>query len=273
MFKNLIRHLMAITAILGIALPASATTYGVDYTDLWGTQGATESGWGLNLIQQGDIIFATMFVYGADNSARWYSASELAPVGGSTSSFNGQLFETRGPYFGAGSFDPNTVTRNVVGSMSINFIGTNAGTLTYTVNGVQVVKQIARFTWRGNNLQGNYLGGLTAKCTNGTAILIFDTLTVTQSSSQAGATVGMQVRFYNTAGVLSQCNFNGTYGATGRLNSVNGSFACSGGTVNNTGNFSVTGIEAGVNGFHGNFTGTDQYCTMNGTFGGVRDIQ
>jgi hypothetical protein len=120
-------------------------------------------------------------------------------------------------------------------------------------------------------MQGNYLGGLTAKCTNGTAVLIFDNLTVTQSSSSAGATVGMQVRFYTGAGALTQCNFNGTYGATGRLNSVTGSYVCSGG-ADNAGNFSVTGIEASTNGFYGNFTGTDQYCTMNGRFGGVRDV-
>jgi hypothetical protein len=270
MFKMFTRAVAALLATLGIAFPAGATTFGIDFTDLWGNP--NESGWGLNLIQQGDVIFGTMFVYGADNSARWYSASELASVGGSNTQFSGQLYETRGPYFGAGSFDPNTVTRSSVGSMTLTFQGTNNATLSYTVNGVGVTKQITRFTWRGNNMSGNYLGGLTAQCTNGTYVLIFDNLQVTQSSSVAGATVGMQVRFYTGAGVLTQCNFNGTYGATGRLNSVIGNYACSGG-ANNAGNFSLTGIEASTNGFFGNFSGTDQYCTMNGRFGGVKDVQ
>lgn len=267
MLQNFTRHILAIIAAFGIALPAGATTYGTDFTDLWGN--ASESGWGLNLIQQGDIIFATMFVYGTDNSARWYSASELAPVGGSTTQFTGDMYETRGPYFGAGAFDPNTVTRTRVGTMTVTFNSPSSGVLSYSATGHPgVTKNITRFTWRGNNLTGNYLGGLTAKCTNSTAILIFDSLTVTHT----GTTVGMQVRFYNNQGVLSQCNFNGTYGATGRLNSVNGSFSCTGGNLNNAGTFSITGIEAGVNGFHGAFNGTDQYCTMTGRFGGVKDV-
>src|SRR4051812_15611783 len=96
---------------LGFSLPASAASTGVDFTDLWFNP--AESGWGLNLIQQNNVIFATLFVYGADNSARWFVASNLQ--GGGTA-FTGQLFQTTGPAFSA-AFNPAAVTTTPVGTM------------------------------------------------------------------------------------------------------------------------------------------------------------
>src|SRR5829696_5796423 len=80
-------YVAAFLAAFGFSLPASATTFSVDYTDLWLVP--SEAGWGLNLIHQGDTLFASLFVYGADKSPRWYFASSLT---GSASAFSGQLF-------------------------------------------------------------------------------------------------------------------------------------------------------------------------------------
>ena len=90
MIQRLKRHAVAFIASLAVSLPAAATTYGTDYTDLWWNQ--NESGWGINLIQQYEVIFATLFAYGADNSNRWYVASSLS---GSQSSFTGTLYSPR----------------------------------------------------------------------------------------------------------------------------------------------------------------------------------
>ena len=52
-----------------------------------------------------------------------------------------------------------------------------------------------------------------------------------------------------------------------------GTFAC---VVSNqqanSGTFSMTALDAQVNGFHASFTGSDQFCTYNGRFGGTRDV-
>jgi hypothetical protein len=272
MFKNFTRHLVALFASLGIALPAAASTFSTDYTDLWGTQSPNESGWGLNLIQQGDVIFATMFVYGADNSDRWFVASDLSSSNGTT--WTATLYQTRGPYFGAASFDPNSVTRINVGTMTLNFTGPNSGVLQYSANGVNVTKNISRFSLRGNNLSGNYLGGMTAKCSNGDDISIFHALTVSQSSAQIGASVSLVVDFFNFSGIQSQCRFNGSYGITGRLNSVSGTYNCTYGTTpGNNGSFTISRIEASRTGFSGVLTASDNFCTggMTGWFGGVKD--
>jgi hypothetical protein len=42
-------------------------------SDIWWVP--EESGWGLNLIHQGNTLFGTLFVYGSDGTPRWYSAS------------------------------------------------------------------------------------------------------------------------------------------------------------------------------------------------------
>lgn len=253
---------------LGFSLPAAASTSGVDVTDLW--YNPAESGWGVNLIQQNNIVFATLFVYGNDNRATWFVASNLQ---GSGSGFTGQLYQTTGPVF-TGAFNPGAVTTTPVGTMTLAFNSISTGTLTYTVNGSQVTKQIQRQTWAGENLSGTYLGGMTAQgssCRNATngPVLIFDVLTVTHS----GGTFTGRVNFFNSAGTASVCTFSGPYTQTGRLGSVNGNFSCTFGTTpGNQGTFNISQIDATINGFNGAFTGSDQFCNYSGYFGGLRDV-
>ncbi len=69
--------------------------------------GGAESGWGINLTQQGDVIFATWFTYDANRNPLWLSAT-LLNTGANT--FSGQLNLTGGPAFNAVPFDPAKVT-------------------------------------------------------------------------------------------------------------------------------------------------------------------
>jgi hypothetical protein len=263
------RALAALTACFGLALPAAASTFSAtDYTDLWGTTAPLENGWGVNLIQQGDNIFATLFVYGSDSSARWYSASNM--TSGNGTSWSGGLAQTTGPYFGA-AWTANA-TPVVVGSMTINFSGPNSGVLTYTVGSVSVTKNITRFSQRANNLAGNYLGGLTARCSNNQLIFIFDNLTVTHSG---GTAINLRVDWFPSATVQGTCNFNGTYTSQGRVAQINGNYTCTytNGAAGNNGTFTITSVEASQNGFNGAFTGGDQFCSsMTGKFGGIKDV-
>ena len=268
------RGLAAALCSLGFALPASASTYSVDFTDLWFIP--AESGWGINLIQQSDTIFATLFVYDAGNQPHWFVASALKGSNGTT--FTGQLFQTTGPVF-SGAFNPAAVTVTPVGTMTLTFTSVSTATLVYTVNGVSVTKSIQRQSFTAENLSGAYLGGLTATgsaCRNGATngpVLIFDTLTVTH----AGTNVNARVDFF-TANAAGQpqpavCNFSGGYTQTGRLGNVAGSFSCSfNGVAGNQGTFTMSQIDAQVNGFTGAFQGSDQFCNYTGFFGGVRDV-
>ena len=265
------RFLATIAATFAIALPASATTYSADYTDLWWN--SSEDGWGVNVIQQYETLFATLYVYGADNSPRWYVASGLTPSGSGV--FTGPLYATTGTPF---SFGWNPANRSAVqvGTMTFSFNSPVSGTLTYSVNGANVSKAITRYTFRSNNLTGRYIGGMTAiasNCANSAnngGALIFGDLNVTQN----GNSLSMRVDFFNGAGLASICNFTGTHQQLGRIGTISGgTMSCTqGGNPVNQGTFTMTQIDGSLNSLSSVFTGSDQFCTYNGRFGGLRDV-
>jgi hypothetical protein len=270
--KSLLRSLaLSFAAALAIAAPASASTFSVDYTDLWYVP--NESGWGLNLIQQNNVIFATMFVYGTDNTPRWYVASALQ--GSNGTNFTGSLFKTTGAYFGA-AWNQGQSTTTPVGSMSIAFSSPTAATLTYTADGVTVTKSVQRQTWTGENLSGKWLGGIDANTTACTGqpnqeVLISGSMTVSHNTSNQAVTIALNATTSNTANTL--CNFTGTYGQHGKLGSITGNWSCTvGGAPYNNGTFTLSDLQATVRGFSAGFQASDQFCQYSGNFGVVKQV-
>jgi hypothetical protein len=119
-------------------------TLATNFQDLWWAAPAgSESGWGINLTQQGSTIFATWFTYDHDQSPLWLSATAPSTA---PNVFAGTLFRTSGPTFNA--FDPTKVVLASVGNMTLTFANGNAGTFAYTVNGVTQTKSITRQVFR-----------------------------------------------------------------------------------------------------------------------------
>ena len=110
-----------------------------NYQDLWWL-GPAESGWGVNVTQQGDVVVATLFDYDANGHATWYILAHGGKTGPGT--YTGDLYTVTGPAFNASPWTAITATQ--VGTMTFAFSSGSTGTLTYTVNGVQVVKSIQR---------------------------------------------------------------------------------------------------------------------------------
>ena len=108
----------------------------------WKSPASSESGWGVNLTQQGDILFATWFTYDSDGSGLWLVMSNGAKVGDNT--YTGPLYRTTGPAFSANPWSPSQVSATAVGSATFTFGDANNGTFTYTVNGVTQSKPILR---------------------------------------------------------------------------------------------------------------------------------
>ena len=112
-----------------------------NYTDLWWN--AAESGWGVNLIHQGDVIFATWFTYDADRGGLWLvmdSARRQAD-----GSFNGKIYRTTGvplPQINGHAAQGGAVE---VGAGTLRFPTTQQATFSYTVNGVSQQKSMTRF--------------------------------------------------------------------------------------------------------------------------------
>lgn len=112
--------------------------------DLWWAAGGTESGWGINLTQQGTTIFATWFTYDLNRNPLWYSvtAEQTGP-----DIYSGTLLRTTGPAFNAVPFNPGVVGRTAVGAATFTFANGNAGTFAYQVNdGANIATQSKAIT-------------------------------------------------------------------------------------------------------------------------------
>ena len=114
-----------------------------NYTDLWWN--AAESGWGVNLIHQGDVIFATWFTYDADRGGLWLvmDAARLQPDG----SYTGTIYRTTGVSLPQINGQPAQSGAVAVGSGTLRFPTTQQATFSYTVNGVGQQKSMTRFNF------------------------------------------------------------------------------------------------------------------------------
>lgn len=116
------------------------------YQGIWsGAPIGSESGWGLALAHQGDIIFATWYTYDADGSPMWLVMPEmkLAAAG----SYSGAVFRATGPAFDAQPWDASLVRLTQVGTASFAFGDYDNGTFNFTVDGVVRSKAIARYVF------------------------------------------------------------------------------------------------------------------------------
>jgi hypothetical protein len=111
-----------------------------NYQDLWWNP--AESGWGVNLAHQGNVIFATLYTYDANGNPMWLAMSSGQLVG--TRTYQGPLHRYSGPAFNTSPWAP-PVTPLEVGVMRFTFTDGKSGTLTYSVNGVTVTKSITRY--------------------------------------------------------------------------------------------------------------------------------
>ncbi len=120
-------------------------TKATNFQDLWwAAPPGSESGWGINLTQQGTTIFATWFTYDVNRNPLWYSVT--APLTASNT-FSGTLYRTTGPAFSSVPFNPNLVQRTAIGSATLTFTNGNSGTLAYQVtDGTNVANQTKAIT-------------------------------------------------------------------------------------------------------------------------------
>jgi hypothetical protein len=244
--------------------PAFSNTYQSDMSDLWWN--ANESGWGVTVLHQQEVIFLTFFVYGLDGRGSWYTAqgSYVSQNADSSYVFTGTMYQINGPWFGT-TFNPAAVNARAVGSMTFTTF-LNSATLSYTIDGVAVNKALTRFTVRNNNSTGEFLGavsqtqsGCKSPYPNGT----FNT-SVDFSVKNSATSFNMTIRQQNG----SSCTYTGSYKQAGRFGYSSGLYTCTGGVF---GFYSVNEIEANAQGFLGRFSSDDNFCnSISGRFAAIR---
>lgn len=148
------KFLSLVLYLLLASMPTQTFAAVGNYQDLWWASPAgSESGWGINIAQQSDILFATWFIYASNGQPLWLVMSNGGKV--SEGVYQGDIYQTTGPAFSA-PFTSAPVTVNKIGSATLTFSSMTQGTLAYTYNGVAVTKNITRQTWSYLNTSGRY---------------------------------------------------------------------------------------------------------------------
>jgi hypothetical protein len=271
----MMRRILAVSLLAASALAADAENmYMPDASDLWWNP--NESGWGVNLVQQGTVVFATFFLYDSGGRAHWYVAPDMdstflniptdRPV-----DFFGALYETSGPTSIA-SFNPSLVAVRQVGTATFDYRRPYGGSFSFTIDGVSTTKQVERQTWRASDIAGTYNVNRVMRpfnCPGVPEASVNENLgemTVAQSSGS----VTIQTRPVPGSAGLS-CSYPGTYTQSGRMGSLAGTFTCSDGTA---GAFSMSEIQASPYSFSARLSASvsGTGCTRYGHIGGVRTV-
>jgi len=110
----------------------------------WAAPAGVESGWGLTLSHQDDVIFTTWFTYDVNGKAMWLTMSAFRT---DVMTYAGTLYRTNGPSLTSAAFDSSRVQRTEVGTGTLTFSDGNNGTFAYTVNGVSQSKPLTRLVF------------------------------------------------------------------------------------------------------------------------------
>lgn len=257
--------IVAFVAATALAANASAkdvqpkTSASTDWSDIWWNP--AESGWGMQLVQEGGTVFATVFVYGADSRPTWF-IGVLTLSGGNV--LSGPVFATTGPYFG-GDFNPAATTSRQAGTMT--FVASSIATarLTYTVDGITVTKDVQRQVVSIDNYNGSYVvvlnltvSGCSDPAQNGAFTGAF-----AMSVAQTASNMSMVWDFGN--GV---CTYSGTYAQMGKFGRFSGPYACNDGDAGTMSFFEMTNR---VGMLSGRLSGqsTALGCVLTGRFNGL----
>ncbi len=103
-----------IAAFFALAIPAHGA---FNTQGLWWN--AAESGWGLNIDQQGEILFMTWFTYDDDGGPLWLVMPNTRSF--AADCYQGPILRTEGPAFNAAPFLPSQVTEATLGYATICF--------------------------------------------------------------------------------------------------------------------------------------------------------
>ena len=252
-----------LAAVSLLAFPAYATSFGVDQSDIYYIP--TESGWGVQLVHRGSVIFATMFVFGPTGAATWYVATLNSTA---NSTWTGDLFTGTGPYFGIDPFDPTNVVGRKAGTMTWVAQTPGSGTLSYVADGVAVTKNVIRQTLVFDDYNGAYIGAFhfsTTGCTdpmnNAAGEIPFTNIGVTQS----GQSLTITLSILGT----TPLTITGTLTQDGQFGSVVGTYTDAFGDA---GTASVAALNVQLNSIAGTFeqNSTVEGCKTVGYFAGMR---
>lgn len=271
---KILRHaLIALLSVAILATGAAKAASTTNYSDQWWK--ADESGWGAAVLQQADVLFIDLFVYGIDGKPTWFVASVYLQSGAAAGHdvFTGDLYATTGPYFG-NAFSSAPFVPHKVGTMTFDASSGTTATMIYTVDGTRVEKPVTRQPLRDESIGGSYIGGW-----------ILDQTACTPSSDNGHEEEDGIITITHPASNVvtitlpssdTTCTITGMYSQVGHMGQVaDGVVRCTDASGSITGTISVYEIERSISAVSARFSGrvgsSSEGCTIsNGRLAGVR---
>jgi hypothetical protein len=250
----------SLSVALGAAVGARAAST-TDFTDQWWV--VSESGWGASIHQQSDTLVVNLLVYGMDGRPTWLVAATALQAGasGGHTVFTGDLYATTGPYYGVVVFDAASVSLRKVGTLTFDASSAANATISYSVDGTPVAKNVTRHTGDYENLSGSYY-----------AVWSYDGCYGPSRFSEAldvkilhnpDNTVAMECWSRDNMGGFY---FGGTYSQTGHLGQIAGQVL-----PPDRGSYTFTEIDATDTGFTARVEGVINNCqAKNGQIAAIR---
>jgi hypothetical protein len=209
---------------LGLIGSAGATSTNTDVSDIWWAPG--ESGWGLQLVNTGTFVFATVFTFDADGKPMWLTG-EMSRIGAVPEIFSGPTYVSNGTYYGA-PWNPAAAGSREVGNMTFVLNSTVTGQLTYSIDGVVVARAVERQPLTLDDYNGTYNAYVTMNYTG-----------CINPALDGDRTKAVNITVVQTGTSMSQiwatgattCVHNGTYAQYGRAGSFNSTGSCSDGST------------------------------------------
>ena len=262
-------HLKSILAVIIVAVSSlvfSPAARANNYQDLWWNP--NESGWGINISHQGDIMFASWFIYAANGQPTWIFLSRAVRSGVLGNTFTGDIFRTTGTPFAVVPFVQQNTTVTPVGTATLIFSDARTGSLTYSIDGAQVVKQITRQTISTFNLTGSYFGGLKREgsgCVNSA----LNGSVLNQAIYSVSHTVATGALTITEVGGTS-CTFSGNTQVFGSIMEGSGNFTCAAEGI--VGTWTMREGRPSPNAFSALLTlrPSGDSCTLTATIGGLK---
>ena len=214
---------------------AGATSANTDLSDLWWNP--AESGWGMQMVNTGTFVFATVYVYGTDRKPTWMTG-QLTKTGAAQTTYSGPLYVTNGPWFG-GPATPPAVAREA-GTMTFVLTTVSAGQLSYSVDGISVSKAVQRQPLTLYNYAGSYIVAATQTVTG--CLNPADNGTFTDALAFDIAQNGQAMTMVSKNSSGGSCSYSGTYSQLGRMGQATGTYACTWGEVGTVTFFEMSNV-------------------------------
>lgn len=260
------------TVVLPLSLAKAAGTAGstdaanlattrADYTDGWWVP--SESGWGMNVLHQGDVMAIAFYVYDETNVPIWYLG--VANYVDENIGYRGTLSLHRGTSFLLPVFGPVPSGPTAIGIITFKPTSPYSANVNYSVGTTSIDKSMVRIAFAPIEFGGSFLGGVTGTvtgCATGSGTFAMEQSLIVTSSVANGQA---QLVFANSAGY---CIITGTLQQNGMLGAVsNGSFGCTSG-INGTASIDEWAVNR--NGMSARYQTRTGSCVEEGRVSGAR---